>query len=216
VVPQLTVLLVEDHAIVREGTRAMLERDDSVVIVGEAQDGASAVAMARTLRPDVVLTDLELPIIDGLEVTRQIRARPDAPKVLVLSACDDPDCVRDAIAAGANGYLIKRATSRDIVTAMHAVSRGELVIHPAVARDFFSGTGSVARRNGLTEREMDVLRLAATGARNKEIGDRLGLSTRTIEAHFTTIFNKLGVSSRTEAVVRVVAPERRGAPRGEG
>jgi DNA-binding NarL/FixJ family response regulator len=202
--PPIRVLLVEDHAIVREGTRQMLERDPSIKVVGEAADGLAAVALAAELQPDVVLLDLALPLLNGIEATRQMRAASNPPRVLILSAYDDQDYVRASIDAGANGYIVKMATADDITIAIHAVSRGDMVLHPAVARRFFARSSDVGDRNRLSGREMDILRLAARGVRSSDIATELSVSTRTIEAQFTSIFNKLGVSSRTAAVAQAI------------
>jgi DNA-binding NarL/FixJ family response regulator len=198
------VLLAEDHSVVREGTRGMLERDGSVSVVGEAADGPSAVALARQLAPDVVLLDIGLPLLNGIDATRQIKALPKPPRILILTAYDDAAYARAAFEAGANGYLVKTATMGRIIQAIHAVASGQVVLDEAVARGFLTRLDATSRE-GLSEREMEVLGLAAQGIRNREIGERLMLSTRTVEAHFTSIFNKLGVSSRTEAVTHVIA-----------
>ena len=166
--------------------------------------GPTAVALAAELRPDVVLLDLAMPLLNGIEVTRQICALPDSPRVLVLSAYDDQDYVRAALEAGASGYFTKVATMSEIVTAILAVSRGDFVLHPGLIKRFLARDGK-AQPERLTSREMEVMRLAAQGVRNKEIAKTLYLSPRTVEAHFTSIFNKLGVSSRTEAVVQGIS-----------
>lgn len=203
---RLTVLLAEDHTVVREGTREMLERDPGISVVGEAADGAAAVALAADLSPDVVLLDLGLPILNGLEAARRIRDLPKPPRILMLSAYDDDDYVVAAVEAGANGYLLKTAHVRDVIAAIRAVAVGEIVLHPGVARRLFGRGGRSATADDvLTAREVQVLRHAARGVHTKEIGELLSVSTRTVEAHFTSIFNKLGVSSRTEAIVHAAS-----------
>lgn len=201
---RVTVLLAEDHAVVREGTREMLDRDPDILVVGEAADGLEAVTLAAQLRPTLVLLDLGLPVLNGVDVTRKIRAMPDPPVVLVLSAYDDTDYVRAALDAGAGGYLPKTAHAKDVIAAIHAVARGEIVLDPAIARRLLARP--VVRPDGsLTDRERLVLERVASGARTKEIAAGLGLSVRTIEGLLTSIFGKLGVASRTEAVARATA-----------
>lgn len=194
----ITVLLGDDHAVVRDGTRQILERDESITVVGEAADGAEAVRLARQLAPDVVLLDVALPVLNGIEATREIRSGSGAPYVLLLSAYDDQDYVVAAIEAGASGYLLKTASALDVVAAIRAVVRGEVVLHPMLARRL------AARSHGdvevLSDREREVVQLAAIGLGNKQIADTLSLSIRTVEAHFTSVFNKLGVANRTEAI----------------
>jgi DNA-binding NarL/FixJ family response regulator len=199
---RLKVLLAEDHTVVREGTRQILEREASISVVGEAADGAEAIALAAELKPDLLLLDLGLPVMNGIEVTRALRRAGPRPYVLLLSAYDDEDYVLAAIEAGATGYLLKTARSADVLAAIHAVARGELVLHPLVARKLLSREQRDAVRQPLSDREIEVLHLAASGMRNGEIARTLSLSTRTIEGHLTNIFNKLGVGSRTEAIVK--------------
>ena len=200
----LRVLLAEDHAVVREGTRQILAQDPGLTVVGEAADGAEVVALASKLRPDVVLMDLGLPVIGGVEATRRIRALEPAPRVLILSAYDDEDYVVAALAAGAGGYLLKTAHADDVVAAIHAVARGEVVLHPAVMRHLVAHGGD-RKHELLTAREVEILSLAARGQRTTDIATQLSLSARTVEAHFTAIFNKLGVSTRTEAIVHAAS-----------
>jgi len=202
---RLRVLLAEDHAVVREGTRQILEQDPGIEVVGEAEDGADVVAAAARLRPDVVLLDLSLPVLNGVEATRRIRATESGTQILILSAYDDEDYVVAAIEAGASGYLLKTAHAADVIAAIRAVARGEVVLHPAIARHLVARATDGPDRESLTARELDILRLAARGQRTKEIADHLSLSTRTVEAHFTGIFNKLGVSTRTEAIVHAAS-----------
>jgi DNA-binding NarL/FixJ family response regulator len=197
------ILLAEDHAVVREGTRQILERDPAFVIVAEAEDGPSVLALAAELRPDLILLDLNLPILNGIEVTRQLCASPPAPRILILSAYDDEDYVMAALTAGASGYLLKTAHATEVVAAIHAVARGEVVLDASVASRVLARARQEKSVTGLlTGRELEVLQLVSRGSRTKEIAADLSVSTRTVEAHLTSIFNKLGVSSRTEAVLR--------------
>ena len=202
---RLRVLLAEDHAVVREGTRQILEHDPDITVVGEADNGADVVALAARLSPDVVLLDLSLPVMNGVEATRRIRAVQPAPHVLILSAYDDEDYVVAAIEAGASGYLLKTAHAGDVIAAIRAVARGEVVLHPLIARRLVTRATDGREREPLTSRELEILRLSARGRRTKEIAEQLALSTRTVEAHFTAIFNKLGVSTRTEAIVHAAS-----------
>jgi|NGEPerStandDraft_6_1074524.scaffolds.fasta_scaffold109980_2 NarL family two-component system response regulator LiaR len=203
---RLKVFLAEDHAVVREGTREMLERDPSLEVVGEAEDGPRTVSLVMELRPDVVLLDLGLPGLNGIEVTRRLQALVPPPHVLILSAYDDADYVVAASEAGATGYLLKTAHANAVIAAIHAVARGEVVLDPALARELVArASGGAPSRALLSHHELDILGLAARGLRTREIADQIGVSGRTVEAHFTNIFNKLGVTSRTEAIVRAAA-----------
>ena len=201
---RLRVLLADDHAMVREGTRSILEADPTISIVGEAANGAEAVDLARDLAPDVVLLDMAMPVLNGVEATRRIRSLEPPPYVLLLSAYDDVDYAQAALAAGANGYLLKTAHAADVVAAIHSVAQGEVVLHPRIARKLL---GHRPRDDAhlLSQREMQVLHHAARGTRNREIAEALRVSTRTVEGHLTSIFNKLGVSSRTEAIVHAAS-----------
>jgi len=202
---RVRLLLAEDHALVREGTREILERDPGLSVLGEAEDGPSAIALAEELRPDVVLVDLDLPILNGIEVIRRIRSRPDGPIAIVLSAYDDEDYVMAALSAGASGYLLKTAHAQELVAAIHAAARGETVLQGQVGRALVARVHRGGGQTDLSDRELEVLRLAAHGARTKEIATALSVSARTVEGHLTAIFNKLGVSSRTEAVMYAAA-----------
>lgn len=197
---RIRVLLAEDHALVREGTRRILEADAGISVIGEAADGAEAVDLARDLSPDVVLLDMAMPVLNGVEATRRIRSLQPPPAVLLLSAYDDLDYAAAALAAGASGYLLKIGHAADVVAAIRSVAQGEVVLHPRVARKLL-GRRPHADDQLLSQREIQVLRHAATGARNRDIAEALGVGTRTVEGHLTSIFNKLGVSSRTEAIV---------------
>lgn len=202
------VLVVDDHAIVREGTRRLLEQQPDIVVVGEAGDGEEALRLAESLQPDIVLMDVAMPRLNGVEATRRLKQRFPDMAVLVLSAYDDDAYVFAMIEAGAAGYLLKNASSQDLIRAIHAVREGEAVLHPAIARKVMlrlhsSGnhrTGA-PNREQLSEREVEILRFAALGRDNQEIAAQLSLSRRTIQSHLNHIFGKLGVASRTEAVV---------------
>jgi len=198
------VLLAEDHAVVREGTRQILEADASLEVVGEAADGAEVVALASRLRPDVVLLDLHMPVINGIEATRRIVADAPDARTLILSAYDDEDYVSAALDAGASGYMLKSAHGHDVLAAIHAVAQGQVVMDARLARR------ALQRRDAPpadqpTARELEVLRLAARGLRTKDIAGEVGTSPRTVEAHFTSIFNRFGVTTRVEAVMHATA-----------
>jgi len=207
----IKILIADDHAFVREGTRRILEQESDLEVVAEAGDGEEAVKMASELKPDVALIDVAMPKLDGIEATRQIKALCPAVAVLVLSAYDDDQFVFGLLEAGAAGYMLKNVRGQEIVDAIRAVHAGESVLHPSVARKvlnrFASVSGKPRERKSLellTEREMDVLKLVTKGLSNKDIADKLCLSVRTVQGHLANIFNKLRVSSRTEAVVHAL------------
>lgn len=205
----IRVLIAEDHAVVREGTRQILASDSGIEVVGEAEDGQRALELAAALKPDVLVLDLRLPKVTGIEVARRIQTQAPETRILVLSAYDDDDYVFAAMEAGAAGYLLKTAHGEEVVSAIHSIARGEVVLQSAIASKFLRGHGN-ARSNGdyeekLTDREMEILRMAALGLRNKEIADRLSLSQRTVEGHLSHVFTKLNVGSRTEAILHAAA-----------
>jgi NarL family two-component system response regulator LiaR len=207
----IKILIADDHAFVREGTRRILEQEPDLEVVAEAGDGEEAVRFASSLKPDVALIDVAMPKLDGIEATRQIKALCPAVAVLVLSAYDDDQFVFGLLEAGAAGYMLKSVRGHEIVDAIRAVHAGESVLHPSVARKVlnrFAGVSSKPRERKslelLTEREMDVLKLVTKGLSNKDIADDLCLSVRTVQGHLANIFNKLRVGSRTEAVVHAL------------
>jgi DNA-binding NarL/FixJ family response regulator len=207
----IRILIADDHAFVREGTRRILEQEPDLEVVAEAGDGEEAVKLACDLKPDVALVDVAMPRIDGIEATRRIKAQCPAVAVLVLSAYDDDQFVFGLLEAGAAGYLLKSVRGQEIVDAIRAVHAGESVLHPSVARKVlnrFAGVSGKPRERKsldlLTEREMDVLKLVTKGLSNKDIAEGLCLSVRTVQGHLANIFNKLRVSSRTEAVVHAL------------
>lgn len=195
----------------REGTRQLLEREADLEVVGEAGDGAAAVALVDRMKPDVAIMDISMPVMSGIEATKQIKAAHPETAVLILTAYDDDQYVFALLAAGAAGYLLKDVPSVEVVRAVRLVHSGEPVLHPAIARKVlakFAGPDEASAAHpahredqALTEREHEVLQLAACGLSNAEISARMYLSIRTVQVHLTHIFNKLGVGSRTEAVI---------------
>jgi len=208
---KIRILIADDHAVVREGTRRILEQEPDMEVVGEAGDGEEAVNLATSLKPDVVIMDISMPKMDGIEATRLIKAACPSITVLALSAYDDDQFVFSLLEAGAAGYLLKSVRSRELVDAIRAVYSGESVLHPSIARKvlnrFVSASGKPEGKEPLgmlSDREMEVLKLAAKGLSNQDIAEKLCLSIRTVQGHLGHIFNKLQVGSRTEAVVRAL------------
>ena len=208
---KIRVLIADDHAVVREGTRELLEQEPDLEVVAEASDGKEAVQRAGSFKPDVAIMDIAMPLLDGIEATRQIKALYPSIAVLILSAYDDDQFVFSLVEAGAAGYLLKSVRARELIDAVRAVHAGESVLHPTIARKVLNRFAPVSplpeRRKPadvLTEREMEVLVLATRGLSNQDIANNLCLSLRTVQAHLSHIFNKLQVSSRTEAVVHAL------------
>jgi DNA-binding NarL/FixJ family response regulator len=204
----IRVLVVDDHAIVRDGIRALLALAKDMSVVGEAASGREAIALARSLAPDVILMDIAMPDLGGLEATVEIRkARPDA-RILVLSQYADAEYVRRFLRAGVAGYVLKKAAGADLVAAIRAVHRGGMVLDPDVARDAVTGeptpAGEIAAQpdpyERLTDREKQVLKLVAEGRSNKEVAELLGISVKTAMSHREHVMLKLGAHSRTDLV----------------
>ena len=208
---KIKILIADDHAAVREGTRRILEQEPDMEVVGEAGDGEEAVNLAASLKPDVAIIDIAMPKLDGIEATKRIKATWPSINVLILSAYDDDQFIFSLLEAGAAGYLLKSIRSRELIDAIRAVYSGESVLHPSIARKvlnrFVSTSGKPEGQEPsgvLSDREMEVLKLAAKGLSNQDIAEKLCLSIRTVQGHLGHIFNKLQVGSRTEAVVRAL------------
>jgi NarL family two-component system response regulator LiaR len=208
---QIRVLLADDHALVREGTRELLEREQDILVVAEAGDGEESVRLTVEHHPDVALVDIAMPKLNGIEATKQIKSLSPSTAILILTAYDDDQYIFALLEAGAAGYLLKSVRGRDLVAAVRSVHAGESVLHPVIARKVIDHFSQPAGRppqgvdaEQLTERELEVLRLAAKGLSNRDIAQVLYLSTRTVQTHLSTVFTKMEVGSRTEAVVQAL------------
>jgi DNA-binding NarL/FixJ family response regulator len=200
----IKVLIVDDHPVGREGLSAMLSKEHDIQVVGEAENGTAAIKKAKELQPDIVLMDLGMPEVDGVEAMCQIRAENPDIKFIVLTTYDDDEYIFKSIEAGARAYLLKDAPREELFKAVRAVYKGESLIQPAVASRVLDRFAVLSRQvqasEGLSERELEVLKLMAKGAANKEIAANLCISESTVKTHIQTIFQKLEAGDRTEAV----------------
>ncbi len=222
---RITVLICDDHAIVREGTKKLLEQESDIEVVGEARDGAEAVEKARSLRPRVVAMDIAMPGMNGVEATRKIKSILPETAVIALTAYDDLPYISAILESGAAGYILKSARAEELILAIRAAATGDAILSRSVAQKVFSrgirlspvaqmGSGATkgcATGPSLTEKEIEVLKLASKGLSNKEIASEMGISPRTVQSHMASIFGKMSVGSRTEAVFealrrRLIAP----------
>jgi two-component system, NarL family, response regulator LiaR len=204
-VPVIRLLIADDHTIVRKGLKVLLATEPDMLVVGEADNGAQAVTMAAELKPDVILMDLVMPQMDGIEATRTITAAAGGPKVLVLTSFAADDKVFPAVKAGALGYLLKDSSPEQLLEAVRRVFRGEPSLEPTIARKVLQELSSPSQdrptTDPLTERELDVLRLVAQGLSNKEIAAALFIAEWTVRSHMSSILSKLQLASRTQAAL---------------
>jgi DNA-binding NarL/FixJ family response regulator len=207
---KIRVLLADDHAVVRKGIREFLEETGDIEVVAEADDGAEALRLLEAHRPDVAVLDIRMPEMTGVEAARRVKERFPEVRILILTAYDDDPYVFALLQAGADGYVLKTATSDELVSAVRTVYRGESALSPEIASKVVRQVASGHPKPGvdqvetLTNRELDVLRLAAHGLTNRAIGHELDISHRTVQGHLQSIYGKLGVNSRTEAVTEAM------------
>lgn len=202
----IRVLLADDHRILREGIRALIDDQEDMQVVGEAEDGLATVKKVAKLQPDVVVMDIAMPLLNGLEATRQIRRDFPQVKVLILTMHDNEEYIRQVLAAGALGYVLKDAAARDLLGAIRTVNQGEAVLSPAITRlviEDYLRWGDIRPEDttdGLTAREREVLQLIAEGYTNKEIAGIMSLSVKTVQSHRTNLMNKLDLHDRGELI----------------
>lgn len=200
--PRVRVLVADDDEMVRDGFVAILGAQPDIEVVGSADDGVSALQETRAHRPEVVVMDVRMPRLDGIEATRRLLIEPDAPKILVVTTFEHDSYVYDALVAGAHGFLLKRSGAQQLVSAVRALARMDVVLFPESIRELVEARAKRDRRlPRLTEREQDVLRLLARGMTNAEIADELFLGVQTVKSHVTTLLAKLQVRDRTQAVI---------------
>jgi DNA-binding NarL/FixJ family response regulator len=213
--PLIRVLLADDHVMLRQGTAELLHREPDIEVVGEAADGQEAVGLAERLRPDIVVMDVRMPVLSGIEATRRIRSSLPEVQVLVLTAHDDDQYVFSLLQAGASGYLLKSAPISDLIQAVRQVNAGESPLDPAIARKVVvriargsehkpGPDGEELPSETLSSRELEVLQMLARGMNNRAIAEELYISDRTVQAHLTSIFAKMHVNSRLEAVLAAI------------
>jgi DNA-binding NarL/FixJ family response regulator len=196
----IRVVLADDHSVVRRGIRDFLTETGEIRVVAEAENGAQALALTAVHQPDVVVLDIQMPDINGIEVARQLRHAGSAVGILILTAFDDPPYIKAALEVGANGYILKSSEADDLVEAVHAVYEGQQVLDIKLKETHSRDTAAIK----LTERELDVLRLTARGLTNRAIGFELSISDRTVQGHLANIYEKLGASGRAEAVAQAI------------
>ncbi|MDI6690148.1 MAG: response regulator transcription factor [Actinomycetota bacterium] len=208
---KIKVLLADDHAILREGMRLLLEKESDMEVIGEAADGEEAIEKTREFLPDVVVMDIGMPKLNGLEATRRVKAENPHIGVLVLTIYEDDEYVFNLLKTGATGYLLKKVAASELVNAIRAVHHGELLLSTSIAKKLIDNYIQEPKKpkekkfcDGLTDREIEILKLIAQGASNKEIAEKLYLSVKTVETHRTHIFRKLDIHDRTQAAAYAI------------
>ena len=203
---KIRVLLADDHTILRDGIRSLIEDEPDMEVIGEAEDGITVVKLADSLKPDVILMDLAMPLLNGLEATRQIRKNQPGAKILILTMHENEEYIRQVLAAGAMGYILKDAAARELLGAIRSVHKGEVVLSPAITRlivtDYLRWGDLSAQEpsDGLTDRERQILQLIAEGYTNKQIADILSISIKTVQAHRLNLMKKLDLHDRGELI----------------
>lgn len=201
----IRILIADDHGVIRAGLRALLDGLPEITVVGEASDGSEAVAKAIELKPDILLMDLSMPLMGGIDATRQLSQTEPGTRILILTVHEDESLLKEVIRAGAAGYIVKRAAQEDLLHAIGVVARGDLYVHPSMTRALFTGptpmtTPKTYEVETLTSREIEVLQLLAKGYTNRQIAEQLSLSPRTVDGHRANLSGKLGLHSRVELV----------------
>ncbi len=204
----IKLLLVDDHPLIRKALRDIIEKESGIAILGEGGNGEEAIELAQKLLPDVMIMDVSMPKMDGIEATRRIKAVLPQVKIIILTVYDDEQHVRAIMEAGASGYLLKSVFGEEVSRAVKSVAAGAMVLSPAIGSQLVKQAGfhpvkavKLDEKCKLSPRELEVLKLTALGLSNKEIAAQLGLNLRTVKGHFSDIFSKLGINSRTEAVM---------------
>jgi two-component system response regulator DegU len=204
----IKVMIVDDHNLVREGLKAVFSQGDEIEVVGEAGSGEQAIEMVDQVKPDVILMDISMPGMNGIQATKAIRDKHPDSKIVILTMLDQEGYVYEAIKAGATGYMLKSTSSDELVNAIQTVNEGKALLHPdataQLLKEFVSLAQNKAKDYGLSNREMEVLQLLSEGKTNKEIAKALWISEQTVKTHVAHIFDKLGTSDRTETVAQAL------------
>jgi two-component system response regulator NreC len=203
---KIRILLADDHTILREGIRSLIESEPDMSVIGEANDGHTAVKLAIQLKPDIILMDLAMPLLNGLEATRQIKKQNPQAKILILTMHENEEYIRQVLIAGAMGYILKDAAARELLGAIRSVYKGEVVLSPAITRlvvsDYlrWGDISPIEPSDGLTDREREILQLIAEGYTNKQIAQILSISIKTVQAHRLNLMKKLDLHDRGELI----------------